>query len=203
MSIREPILQTIAIDELRPTQMTVGLREVNAKRAHWQDIKHPEAYLGKHLIPVVYGYKKRHYLIDHHHLALALHLEGITEVAITVVADLCDLDQQHFYTVLDHKGWLHPYDDKGRRCHYEALPKRVTELHDDPYRSLAGELRHAGGFAKDTTPFSEFLWADFLRAHIKRAKIEKRFNEALVSALKLAKTDSARYLPGWCGPSVR
>ena len=37
----------------------------------------------------------------------------------------------------------------------------VAELIDDPFRSLAGELRRAGGFAKDTTPFSEFLWADF------------------------------------------
>jgi hypothetical protein len=41
------------------------------------------------------------------------------------------------------------------------LPKTVAGLIDDPFRSLAGELRRAGGFAKDTTPFSEFLWADF------------------------------------------
>jgi hypothetical protein len=29
------------------------------------------------------------------------------------------------------------------------------QLQDDPFRSLAGELRRAGGFAKDTTPYSE------------------------------------------------
>src|SRR3974377_1798791 len=39
---------------------------------------------------------------------------------------------------------------------------------DDPFRSLAGELRRAGGFAKDTTPFSEFLWPDFLRRQMSR-----------------------------------
>jgi hypothetical protein len=74
---------------------------------------------------------------------------------------------------------------------------------DDPYRSLAGELRLCGGFAKDTTPFSEFLWADFLRRRIERHVIEKRFPKALSQALKLAMSEDASYLPGWCGPSDR
>jgi hypothetical protein len=32
---------------------------------------------------------------------------------------------------------------------------------DDPYRGLAGELRRSGGFAKDATLFSEFIWPIF------------------------------------------
>ncbi len=44
---------------------------------------------------------------------------------------------------------------------YKDLPKTVAKLVDDPFRSLAGELRRAGGYAKDAEPFSEFLWADF------------------------------------------
>jgi hypothetical protein len=48
----------------------------------------------------------------------------------------------------------------------------MAKLIDDPFRSLAGELRRAGGFAKDTTPFSEFLWADFLRRRVKRKTVE-------------------------------
>ena len=44
-------------------------------------------------------------------------------------------------------------------------------MEDDPYRSLAGELRTMGGFAKDSSPFSEFLWADFLRPRIKAKTI--------------------------------
>ena len=71
---------------------------------------------------------------------------------------------------------------------------------DDPYRSLAGELRRAGGFAKDTTPYSEFLWADFLRPRIKRKTIDKDFATAAENALVLAKSTEANYLPGWCGP---
>ena len=58
---------------------------------------------------------------------------------------------------------------------YKDIPKSVTDLVDDPFRSLAGELRRAGGFAKDTTPFSEFIWADFLRRRMKRKAVERRF----------------------------
>jgi hypothetical protein len=73
-------------------------------------------------------------------------------------------------------------------------------LTDDPFRSLAGELRRVGGYAKDTTPFSEFLWADFLRRRIKPKAVEKDFSATLERALALAKSPEADYLPGWCGP---
>jgi hypothetical protein len=54
-------------------------------------------------------------------------------------------------------------------------------------------------FAKDTTPFSEFLWANFLRRRIKRKVAEADFDHALEGALQLAKSMDANYLPGWCG----
>ena len=98
-----------------------------------------------------------------------------------------------------YRGWMHPFDDKGRRRDYKDIPKSVRDLVDDPFRSLAGELRRAGGFAKDTTPFSEFLWADFLRRRIKRRLIERDFDRALITAMKFAKSQEAIYLPGWGG----
>ena len=201
--VREPRLSTVEIADLYPTQITVGMREVRAKRKHWREAGHKAKFLGNHLIPVIRGPKGRCYVIDHHHLARALHDEGVREIAITIVADLCKLDRDAFWTFLDNRGWLHPYDDRGRRRHYRDLPRRVTGLVDDPYRSLAGELRHAGGFAKDTTPFSEFLWADFLRRRIKRSRVENNFTAALEQALRLAKMDDADFLPGWCGPVPR
>ena len=95
---------------------------------------------------------------------------------------------------------MHPFDEKGQRRGYKDVPKKITGLVDDPYRSLAGELRRIGGFAKDTTPFSEFLWADFLRRGVKRKLIEADFAKALERAMKLARSGDADYLPGWCGP---
>jgi hypothetical protein len=202
-TVREPLLTTVAIANLRPTQITVGMREVMAKRKHWREMagKKGGKFLGKHMIPVILGPKQRHYVIDHHHLARALLEEGVKEVAVTVVANLSKLDGDTFWTVMDNRSWMHPFDAKGHRRDYADIPKRVTEMVDDPFRSLAGELRRAGGFAKDTTPFSEFLWADFLRRCMKRKLVERDFERAIERALQLAKSADADYLPGWCGPS--
>ena len=202
MTVREPTLAPVAILDLRPTQITVGMREVKAKRKHWREMasKKGGKFLGKHLIPVIEGPKKRYYVIDHHHMARALHEEGVKEVAVTVIANLSALDDDAFWTVMDHRNWMYPFDAKGRRRDYDAIPKSITGLVDDPFRSLAGELRRAGGFAKDTTPFSEFLWADYLRRGMKRKLVESDFDRALNKALDLAKSSAANYLPGWCGP---
>ena len=201
-SIREPVLTTVAIVDLRPTQIAVGMREVLAKRKRWRETgaKKGGKFLGKHVMPVILGPKHRHYVIDHHHLARALHDEGVKDVAVTVVANLGDLDGDAFWTVLDNRSWMHPFDAEGRRRHYRDIPKSVMGLVDDPLRSLAGELRRAGGFAKDTTPFSEFLWADFLRRRMKRKAVDADFDRAIEKALALAKSTEAGYLPGWCGP---
>jgi hypothetical protein len=200
---REPTLTPVAITDLRPTQITVGMREVLAKRKRWREsgAKKERAFLGKHLIPVVLGPKRRHYVVDHHHLARALHDEGVKDVAVTVIANLSKLDRDEFWVFMDNRNWMHPFDIEGRRRHYRDIPKSVTELVDDPFRSLAGELRRAGGFAKDTTPFSEFLWADFLRRRLQRKAVETNFDRALEKALQLAKSTEAGYLPGWCGPA--
>ena len=146
--------------------MTVGMREVKEKRKRWREHKSKKKQaelLGKHMIPVVLGPDKRYYVVDHHHLARALHDEGVKDILVTVIGDLTMVDRDAFWGVMDNKRWVYPYDAKGERRHFKDIPKSVAELKDDPFRSLAGELRRAGGFAKDTTPFSEFLWADFLR----------------------------------------
>jgi len=201
--VREPSLTLVAVVDLRPTQITVGMREVLVKRKRWRETatKKGEKFLGKHMIPVILGPKLRHYVTDHHHLARALYDEGVKDVAVTIAVDLSKLEPDAFWTVMDDRNWMHPFDVKGRRRHYRDIPKSVAELVDDPFRSLAGELRRAGGFAKDTTPFSEFLWADFLRRRMKRKEVERDFDRAVEEALELAKSDAADYLPGWCGPS--
>jgi hypothetical protein len=199
---REPRIHAIPIKQLRPTQITVGMREVEEKRDRWRhhdDDKKAE-FLGSHLIPVVMGPGGKFHVIDHHHLARALWEEKVTSIAVTVLADLSALPRDSFWFYLENRSWCHLYDEKGQRRDHSDLPKNVGGLIDDPYRSLAGELRRRGGFAKDTTPFSEFLWADFLRNHIKRKHVEAGFDAALMDALELAKSQQAIHLPGWCGP---
>ena len=194
----EPMLSKVAIADLRPTQITVGLREVAAKRTHWETLgKQRKDYLSRHLVPVVLGPKGRSYLIDHHHLARALHEEGVKSVTTTVVANLSKLDGDAFWVFLDNRGWLHPFDAAGKRCRYAAIPKSLESLVDDPFRSLAGDVREAGGYAKDATPFSEFIWADYFRRRIKRCDLDAAYATCLASALDLAKSADANFMPGW------
>jgi hypothetical protein len=200
---REPILHPVSIMSLRPTQMTVGMREVKEKRARWREHgkKKQAELLGRHMIPVVHGPDDRHYVIDHHHLARALHDEGVKNVFVTIVGDLTMVQRDAFWGVMDNKRWVYPYDTKGERRHFRDLPKSISDLKDDPFRSLAGELRRLGGFAKDTTPFSEFLWADFLRRKLSRKAVDANFDKAIERGMAFAKSKDAIYLPGWCGPA--
>src|SRR5438128_12062308 len=88
---REPRVHPVPILSLRPTQMTVGMREVKEKRKRWRDHKSKKKQaklLGKHMIPVVLGPDQHYYVVDHHHLARALHEEGVKDILVTVIADL-------------------------------------------------------------------------------------------------------------------
>jgi hypothetical protein len=179
------------------------MREVKEKRKRWREHKPKKRaeLLGRHMIPVIKGPNDRYYVVDHHHLALALHHEDVKHVLVSVVADLSMVEHRSFWVVMDNHRWVHPYDDEGVRRPFSEIPETVAKLKDDPYRSVAGELRRMGGYAKDTTPFSEFLWADFLRHRVSHKEIRRDFDKAMEQALKLAKGKDAIYLPGWCGPA--
>ncbi len=203
-NVREPLVKPVPIASLRPTQMTVGMREVKEKRKRWREHKSAKKraeLLGNHMIPVVLGPDDHYYVVDHHHLTRALQDEGVERILVTVIGNLSMVDRDAFWNVMDNKRWVYPYDTKGERRRFKDLPKSVAELKDDPYRSLAGELRRAGGFAKDTTPFSEFLWADFLRRRLSRKTVQDNFAKAMEKGLELARSHDAIYLPGWCGPA--
>jgi hypothetical protein len=202
MHVREPVLHSVPIADLRPTQITVGMREVEEKRQRWREHKgkKKDEFLGRHMIPVIRGPKDRAYVIDHHHLSRALLDEGQPSVLVSVVADLRSLDRDAFWIFLDNRSWCHPYDQDGVRRGFGDIPNSIGDLRDDPFRSLAGELRRLGGYSKETVPFSEFLWADFFRRRMKRKSVETDFNGALEKAMKLAKSTEASILPGWCGP---
>lgn len=199
---RDPVIHPVPILDLRPTQMTVGMREVERKRRDWAEKRAEDkvAALGTHMAPVVLGPSGERYITDHHHLLRALLDHGQKEVYVTVIGDLRNADRPYFWNLMDYHGWTHPFDEKGRRCAYEELPKTVRGLQDDPYRSLSGALRRIGGYAKDSTPFSEFVWADFFRPRLKRGDVKQDFDTSLKQAYALAKSADADFLPGWCGP---
>jgi hypothetical protein len=195
----------IAIAELRPTQLTVGYREVAAKRAAWDAMTKAtrKQFLDGHVVPVVLGPSQRRYVVDHHHLARALADDGQDTVLVGQLADFSVLSKPEFWLVMQHRRWVYPFDANGERQPFDALPKTIAQLADDPWRSLAAALRDAGGFAKENEPFAEFLWADFLRRRLDAALLAADFKAAIAAALKLAHTPAAAHLPGWSqGPAT-
>jgi hypothetical protein len=185
--------------DLLPTQGAIGYMEVSQKRAEWQRLskKMRKALIAQHWFPSVLGPQGRYYIVDHHHLGMALHEEGQETVLLTVLKDLSWLDVDTFWRVMEFHQWAHPYSETGKRISFHQLPSQVSALKDDPYRSLAGLARKAGAFAKDVTPFSEFLWADYFRPRVKKQQLLNAMDDAVALALALARHPQASYLPGF------
>ncbi len=93
--------------------------------------------------------------------------------------------------------WVHPLDANGVRHVYSSIPDRLDELVDDPYRSLAGYVRDAGGYDKAPTAFAEFIWADFFRRNIAIEDLRADFKAAVEAAMPLAQSHLAKGIPGF------
>ncbi len=191
----------VPVEQLRPTQMTVGAREVEKKRDQWRSADHDKRIelLRAHTVPAVLGPKGRHFIVDHHHFAKALLDEGAETLAVYVLADLRHLPKDQFWTFLDNSAWCHAYDHNGKRQALSDIPSKLAKLADDPFRSVVGEILRRGGCAKSNAPFFEFLWADFYRHYLPDRLVEHDFEDAVKRALTLAKSPQARSLPGWAG----
>jgi hypothetical protein len=202
---RNPSLARAQLQRLRPTQLSVGYAEVQLKAAQWARLnkKRRRVELDHHVFPAVLGPSQAYFIVDHHHLGIALLEQGVDEVLVTVLDDLSWLAPAVFWRTLEFRSWSHPYDHQGRRRDYRDMPRRLTELEDDPYRSLAGLVRREGGFAKDQAPFVEFLWADFFRPRVSARLIRREPQRATLEGMRLARSGEARYLPGWTGKAPR
>jgi hypothetical protein len=196
---RNVSLERTKLIKLRPTQFSVGYAEVELKAAVWKKMKKKEREhaIQTHSFPAVLGPGHEYYIVDHHHLGIALIEEGVKEVWVTKLDDISFLEQVIFWRTMEFRSWAHLYDHKGLRRPYTEMPSKLVELEDDPYRSLAGLVRTSGGYAKDEAPFSEFLWADFFRSRVSARDIKQNQAKAVKAGVKLAHSREARYLPGW------
>lgn len=191
------------LDDLRPTQMTVGFQEVEYKRRRWcaQGARlDPE--LRARPVPAVVGPGGAAYVLDRHHTLCALKLEGVARVAVAVVSELDLLDRAAFWREMEARGWCRPIDVHGVRSSCDAVPQRFEDLADDPFRSLASALRRSGAYIKTDGPYSEFGWADHLRRHLTAEQVRQDFSAALTVAQGLARAPGARGLPGASRPRV-
>jgi hypothetical protein len=202
--VRNVVLVRAKLAQLRPTQFSVGYAEVELKAAEWKRLKKKERQqvLESHVFPAVLGLEGAYYIVDHHHLGIALIEQGLKEVWVTKLDDLSWLEPAIFWRTMEFRSWTHPYDHRGRRRDFADMPRKLIRLQNDPYRSLAGLVRLAGGYAKDLAPFSEFLWADFFRPQVSARLIADERVRATRMGVKLARSNDACYLPGWIGNAV-
>ncbi len=196
--------------ELLPTQLTVGMRQVDHKEKHLRrlmknkDPKKLEEFLKERPIPVVIGPGGKAYIIDHHHLGLAMLQAGFETARVEIVDNFSDAKtQDEFWKKMEEKKYVHPYDENGKLKPVDDIPKHLTGLKDDPYRALAGFVREHMGFKKVMTPFAEFLWADYFRKIIPKDVIKDHFKKALRMAVKASRLPGAAHLPGYEGPKTK
>lgn len=190
------------LDKVRPTQICVGFAEVKRKKDFLKSLSKAElkAYLISKPIPAVMGPDGFLFLVDHHHFARALSELNVPKCYFTVIHELNTIrEEDKFFKVLDLLSLTHPYDENGVRKNENEIPKTLKDLKDDPYRSLAGITRKAGGFKKIKKPYLEFMWADFFRKRISLDLVKNDLDEAVRVALELCKSKEASYLDGYLG----
>lgn len=192
---------TVLIDDLHPTQLTLGLAEVQVRAAAMAAMSKSalKALVRNKPVPYVIGPGGRFYMVDHHHLCRALHDIGKKRVVLGACkADLSDADPDVFWPRMEAAGCCWPIDADGNRRPGRKIPGHVAELTDNPWRSLARGLR-GRAYANEDTPFQEFMWGDYFRTFMSARLL--RTSRALAEdlALRLARLDEAQDLPGYLG----
>ncbi len=196
-----PKLQNAPLISLHPTQLTVGMIVVRDKKKHLAELTaaQQQDFLQAHPMPGVLGPKGALYITDHHHLGRAALDAGLDSAFVCVEEDFSDHDPDKFWKAMNKNQWVHPLDANGVRHYYTTLPQHLDKLVDDPYRSLAGYVRDAGGFDKTPTAFAEFIWADFFRRNVPVEDVQADFKSAVQAALPLAQCRLAKGIPGFNG----
>ncbi|MGB6604599.1 MAG: ParB-like protein [Steroidobacteraceae bacterium] len=198
-------LHEVEIHRLRPTQVTVGLIEVRDKRARLDALKKKEQrdFMEAHPIPGVWGPDGKLYITDHHHLGRAASEANVETGFFFIEGDFSKCPIAQFWPKMSQNQWAHPVDRNGKPCGFESIPDHLEKLIDDPYRSLAGYVRDAGGYDKTPTAFAEFQWADFFRPRVRIGPTRADFNNCVPGAVKLAASPEAAKLPGYKGPAAK
>ena len=76
---------------------------------------------------------------------------------------------------------------------------RLTKMKDDPIAVSPANCAALAASRRTPRRSASFCGRIF-RRHIKRRVVDEKFAAAVKQAYKLAKSEDAHYLPGWCGP---
>jgi hypothetical protein len=197
-------LCSLKIEDLRPTQFSVGYRSVKKKAKKLQQMDHDayQDYLKSHPIPVVIGNHGQFYALDHHHLSRAVIEIGHHKVVAQIIQNWQSLSATNFWNQMVANQYVYLFDDGVKRSPSD-LPQSISQLRDDPYRSLSGEVRDEGGYSKGKIYFIEFTWANYFRTRISAELVRDQFKSAVRIALALAHSGASSSMPGYSPYPVR
>ncbi len=200
---REDLLK-IPIADLQPTQMCVGLAEVRSRQQDFSRETEDQRlrYLRSKPVPVVRGASDAFWMVDRHH-----RLRGLIELQPDAMAygylvlDLPSAEPADVLAELKARGWLYLYDGRGLGpLSPAALPHRLPDLQDDPYRSLVWRLKKEGMIdPAPLIPFHEFRWGAWLRRRPLPPFSSSQLTPALAAARSLVRSRAASHLAGWKG----
>jgi len=194
---------------LKPLQGAVGMNEVASKTKDiHDDVGLARRDLAYDPIKVVRGPDEILYVTDHHHGGLAWLKDGHTMG--TCAFEVLEFEPSRgdlFFKQLIDKDWIRLKDQNGAPLQSWAdLPFLLTDLPDDPYRTLAWLVRRSNGFCRANmhghTEFAEFKWADWMRTRPelpidKVRAARKKSDQVVADALAVIKTSAPSDLPGY------
>jgi hypothetical protein len=184
---------------LKPLQGAVGLGEVSKKTQDIADDEKKEKQdLANDPIKVVRGPENALFVVDHHHGARAWLNAGKT-TGTCVIQDVLPAKVEDFRAELKKRNWVRLKNEQGADITWDQLPAKLTDLPDDPYRTLAWMARREYGYCRalmtppPPPPFVEFIWADFFRtrtdSHLTLAKVAAATKPVLWDKKKTKKKD--------------
>ncbi len=200
-----PALLEVAIADLQPTQMCVGLAEVRSRLRDFLEETGRQRlhYLKDKPVPLARAGDGGLWMVDRHHRLRALIEIDASATAFGYVAlELEEKGRPAILEQLRHRGWLYLYDGRGHGpLAATALPERLAGLEDDPYRSLVWKLKKEGLIEPEPLiPFHEFRWGAWLRTRPLPPFSSDQLEPALPRARALVRSRAASHLAGWRGP---
>ena len=194
----------VAIQALHPTQLCVGMAEIEHRIADFrnEDPKERRRYLKTRPIPLVRSSAGELWMVDRHHrlrglLAVEPEATGWGYIAL----DLPLSNRSAVLQALQQRGWLYLYDGRGLGpLEPEELPETLLGCQDDPYRSLVWKLKREGVIDRaPLIPFHEFRWAAWLRRKALPPFNSQQLEPALPAARAYARSAAASRMAGWKG----
>ncbi|MGZ3745749.1 MAG: ParB/Srx family N-terminal domain-containing protein [Pseudobdellovibrionaceae bacterium] len=187
---------------LKPTQMAIGMKEVQLKVDEIKAMKNKKRNkeIIQNPLKVILAPNRKLFIVNGHHRAFAYWLCGIELAPVKVIHRFPkSVKYNEFWKTMLQRKWAHPYGAAGEGPKDPLyFPQDIRGVGDDPYRSLAWLARESGGYEETQDIFADFKWAQYLRdKKIIIPDYEIDFKAALKKALLACQKKSASHLPGF------